>query len=618
MKYFLCLVDPGGEAVGEHVRSRYAATLNRRHMVRANWVSANGFAATAGTLDGFGPATASRGHFIGVGEVRLDNRNDVARWTSGPTAGATDLELLLGAIERRGAGCIADLLGDFAFVAWNIRTRELVAAHDAFGVRSLHYAEPAGLLVLSSRPSLLARDGDYNLQFIADHLLGGGSFSESTPFAGVYTLPSGCMLAYRKGSLRVTEYWSPHSFTIQPSKNVVDQVERFRELFAAGVQLRLTQSGDVWAQLSGGLDSSSIVSMAQSLRDKGAVRAGVAGTITIVDSLGEGDEREFVDAVSKQYGVRNEQVVDYWMWQDDGQVPPLIETPSGLYPLYARDRQCCEVVRAAGGRVLLTGVGADHYLSALPYYVADWLAQGEVSAALRELVCWSVLTRTSFWRELFRSGVRPLLPAPLRHATRPRYSRVPAWVQPSFAKAYGLEHRYPEYRSCDGGAGNKYAGLIADQIGHFGRHSDRTLFDERLEIRHPFLYRPLVEFSLSLAPALRTRPMEQKWILREAMRGVLPESVRNRTGKGGLDARLAWSLSRERNRIDEMARDLLLGQLGCVDARKLRTAIESVRAGRESSVASVINTLSLETWLRVRSGRWTVRESTPPRALQFA
>lgn len=618
MRYFLCLVHPSGEPVGERLRSRYAVALNRQHTVPVNWVTADGFAATAGTLDGLGPSIARRSLLIGVGDVRLDNRNDVARWGATPAAEATDLEVVLSAIEWRGSGCIGDLLGDFAFVVWDIASRELIAAHDAFGIRMLHYSESEDLLALSSRASLIARDDDYNLQFIADSLLGGSNFIESSPFAGVSTLPSGCTLTYRNGSIRVTEYWSPHRFTIQPSDNVATQVECFRELFSTAVQLRLTGAGDVWAQLSGGLDSSSVVSMAQSFAEKGIAPAGVAGTITMVDSLGDGDEREFVDAVTRRYRVRNKQIVDYWMWQDDGQDPPLTETPGGLYPLYARDRRCCDIIRAAGGRVLLTGVGADHYLSALPYYIADWITRGEVSAAARELLRWSVLTRTSFWQELFRSGVRPLLPAVLRHATRPQYSRVPSWVEPSFAKAFALEQRYPEYRSFDCPAGNKYASVIADQIGHFGRHSDRTPFDESLEVRHPFLYRPLVEFSLRLAPELRTRPLEQKWILRQAMRGVLPEAVRRRRSKGGLDGRLAWSLSRERGRIDEMMRDLLLGQLGCVDPQRLRSAIDSVRTGRESSVVSVIDTLSLETWLRVRSGRWTVRESRSPRVLQFA
>ena len=618
MRYFICLVHPGGEPVNESLRLKYTPRCGPWAEAQTRWTTAGSFAAITGTLDGhFGPVISRRGRFIGVGDVRLDNYDEVARWTRSPV-GVPDLELVLATLEQRGPECVKDLLGDFAFVVWDDVHRELLAARDAFGVRGLHLVESSNVVALSSRASMLARNDDYDLEFIADTLIGGSNCDELNPFAGVTTVPSGSTLLRRGSSTQVSEHWSPYSFAPDLMPDVDAQAEMFRDLFATSIRMRLQGPGGVWAQLSGGLDSSAVVCMAQALARGGLRPAPIAGTITIVDSLGKGDERPFVDAVVQQYNLPNEQVVDYWMWQDDGRSPPRTETPSGLYPLYARDRQCCEIIRRAGGRILLTGVGSDHYLSCLPYHVADRIARGRMSAACLELTRWAVLTRTSFWHELFRSGIRPLLPKPLRHLTRPRANRVPAWVDPRFARAMALHSRWPDRRSLDGRLGAKYAGAIADQIGHFGRHSDRTVFDEALEVRHPFLYRPLVEFSLRLAPELRTRAREQKWILRQAMRGILPEAVRTRTGKGGIDSRLAWSLIQEQERISEMLVDPLLSQLGCVDPRKLRAAVDAIRRGQESVVMPVIETLSLETWLRVRSNRWTVRESAPPRAVQLA
>jgi asparagine synthase (glutamine-hydrolysing) len=617
MRYFICLVHTGGEPVNESLRHQYTPRLGLRTEAQNRWTTAGSFAAITETLDGhFGPVIGRRGSLIGVGDVRLDNHDEVAHWTNS-SVGEPDLQLVLAALEQRGPECVKYLLGDFAFVVWDEVRRELIAGRDAFGVRALHFVESSSVVALSSRGSLLARSDDYNLEFIADTLIGGSNCDELNPFAGVTTVPSGSMLRRRGSSTWMTEHWSPHDFPADLTPDADSQAERFRDLFATSVRMRLLGPGEVWAQLSGGLDSSAVVSMAQTLT-RGGLTPTIAGTITIVDSLGRGDERPYVDAVVRRYKLRNEQAVDYWMWQDDGQSPPLTEMPGTLYPLYARDRQCCEIIRRARGSILLTGVGPDHYLSALPYHVADWLAGARMSAAYRALMQWAVLTRTSFWYELFRSGIRPLLPKPFRHFTRSRANRVPAWVEPRFARAMALDKRWPDRQSLDGRPGAKYAGAIADQIGHFGRHSDRTVFDQVLEVRHPFLYRPLVEFSLRLAPELRTRPRQQKWILRHAMRGILPEAVRTRTGKGGIDGRLAWSLIREQERIDDMLRDPLLSQLGCVDARKLRSAVNAIRGGQESVVISVIETLSLETWLRVRSSRWTVRESTPSRAIQFA
>jgi asparagine synthase (glutamine-hydrolysing) len=618
MRYFLCLLRPNGEPADESLRLQYTPRSGRWIEARSSWVAAGSFAAITGAVDGhLGPAISRRGSLIGVGDVRLDNYNEVAQWTRSPV-GVPDLQLVLAALEQRGPECVKDLLGDFAFVVWDEVRRELLAARDAFGVRGLHFVESCNVVALSSRASLLARTDEYSLDFIADALIGGSNCDELTPFAGVTTLPSGSLLLRYGRSSRVTKHWTPDTFSPNLTPDVGTHTETFRDLFATSIRQRLLGPGRVWAQLSGGLDSSAVVCMAQTLAQEGSTPAPLAGTITFVDSLGKGDERPFVDAVVRQYNVPNEQVMDYWMWQDDGQSPPFTEAPGGLYPLYARDRRCCEIIRRAGGCILLTGVGSDHYLSCLPYHIADWIARGNMSAACHELTRWAVLNRTSFWQELFRSAIRPLLPKPLRHITRPRTNRVPAWVEPRFARATALHKRWPDRKSLDGRPGAKYAGAIADQIGHFGRHSDRTVFDDLLEVRHPFLYRPLVEFSLRLAPELRTQPHEQKWILRQAMNGILPEAVRTRTGKGGIDSRLAWSLIHEQNRINDLLRDPLLSQLGCVNARKLKAAVDAIRSGQESAVISVIETLALETWLRVRSNRWTVRESIPPRTVQFA
>jgi asparagine synthase (glutamine-hydrolysing) len=351
---------------------------------------------------------------------------------------------------------------------------------------------------------------------------------------------------------------------------------------------------------------------------QGKVPNGIVGTITMVDTLGEGDEREFSSAVASAYEVRNEQVVDYWLWQDDGMEPPLTEAPTLNYPFWARDRRCCEIVRTAGGRVLLTGQGSDQYLYGMPFFLADWLVEGRWPDAWRGVAEWAVLTRGSFWRVAHENAVVPLLPAWLRRKVRPRYQRMPPWLRREFAKSFAVEDRHAWHRVHSAPRGQKYAGAIACETSNFGRFGNRTLFSETFELRHPFLYRPLVELSLRLPPELRTRPTAQKWILREAMRGTLPEVVRTRVGKGGIDARVAWSLEHEGGRVAELLRDPLLADLGCIEPARIREALEEVRGGRTRHVAFLMISLSIETWLRARSGRWTVRESAPARALQLA
>lgn len=621
MKYFTCIVRWTGDPVPNSVRSRHVPSRLLGGREAVDWVADAGFAAIAQPLEvGLGPNIARRGTRIAVGDVRLDHREVVARWAGIPEGESSDLDLVLASVERLGARCVPDLLGDFAFVVWDTRSRELLAARDAFGLASLYYAESGDFLVLSSRPSIAAGNEErYNLEFIADFLVSAMDPTERNPFAGVTTLPCGCIMSARNGSVRTTQYWSADRFEPDGVGTEGHQVETFRQLFSEAVRVRIAGVGDnTWSQLSGGLDSSSVVSMSQALYQTGRVPSGLAGTITFVDSLSDGDEREFVQAVTQRWGVKNEQFIDCWYWQDDGHPPPLTEAPALNYPLYARDRLSCELIRSRGGRVLLTGQGGDQYLSGMPLFIADLLTQRHWQAAAREALRWSVMTRDSFWKLAFYNGVLPLLPPSVGRKCLRRHESTPLWVESGFARRLDLARRNWAFSILRVPRGQKYVGAVALQVNHYGRYNDVSLFDQWFQLRHPFLYRPLVEFSLRLPPSLRTRPLAQKWVLREAMRGILPDHVRTRTGKGGSDGRIAWSLARERDRIKDLLDDPILGQLGCIDVKRLRATIGDVRSGQETYVAALMDTLSLETWLRVRSGRWPVPEGASREALQRA
>jgi asparagine synthase (glutamine-hydrolysing) len=133
------------------------------------------------------------------------------------------------------------------------------------------------------------------------------------------------------------------------------------------------------------------------------------------------------------------------------------------------------------------------------------------------------------------------------------------------------------------------------------------LLGDRLELRYPFLYRPLVEFAMSLPPELCVQPQARKWVLRQAMRGILPEVVRTRIGKGGVMSLLGWSLSAQAPLLEPLLHDPILAELGIIDASRFRSAFHdaSHRPDRGDHLqTSVQATLLLEAWLQLRAGRW--------------
>jgi asparagine synthase (glutamine-hydrolysing) len=124
-------------------------------------------------------------------------------------------------------------------------------------------------------------------------------------------------------------------------------------------------------------------------------------------------------------------------------------------------------------------------------------------------------------------------------------------------------------------------------------------------MRHPLMDQRLVRFVLGLPASMRTDTYRTKPLLRAAMRGILPESVRLRTTKGSiLTAHLCGSFARERRRLAQLLTSPVLGDVGVIEPRELLDAVDRAATGRRQDVGLIYAALALETWLSVRSGRW--------------
>jgi asparagine synthase (glutamine-hydrolysing) len=599
---YVCALRPRGEALSKADVFGYIARLRRDEQTVLRSVVDGPFAAVvAESPDDLRPKLARWRSLTAAGDVRLDNRDELAAMADVRLADMeSDLQLVLAAYDAQGEGCIRRILGDFGFVIWDPGAQKLLAVRDAFGVKPLYQRESEGLVLYSSEIAPLQLDERYDLDFIRAQLMGFTTSVRQTVWEGITAVESGGIVRHR-GTVRTAErYWRPDEFVPAAGGDEETNCARFRELLEEGVRSRMENAGDVWAYLSGGLDSSSVVGLARVLPTHGAR---LAGTVTFVDTMGEGDEREYSGALVEQYQLRNEQVRDYWAWQDDGEAPPMTDQPAALYPMFARERRVQQLVRSAGSRVMLSGIGADHYLSGNLGYITDLASRRQLRAAMSEVTRWSVATRQSFWRLSRQLLVDPFLQGDSVSAQREM--AAPVWVGDAIASRLPARSAAASHRR-----GGRFAGTINEALATLPSWYERTILGQGVEVRYPFLYRPLVEWSLRLPPTQRVRPHERKWILRQAMRDVLPEKVRSRSTKGGIDARLLWSLHRERQRLDDLLRDPILAQMGCIDPHRLRHAVEQARRGVPVHNVQLFCALSLETWLAVRNGRWDVRRST--------
>jgi asparagine synthase (glutamine-hydrolysing) len=615
MRFFLCCVRPSGAPVPETVRARYLTATCCRGLdlqqceVDGLWTLIHSDEA------GPGGSVVRWRSLVGVGSVRLDNREELVGWTGAVNPDVSDLDLVVRLLAQQGEQRIRDVLGDFAFVVWDTATRRLVAARDAFGVRPLYYAQQPDLIAFASRAELLASGEQYDLEYLAALAALAYTPRGHTVYAGVRALPDAAEAQLERGMLRVQQYWSPQAFEPRdvPVKRLQDACDEFRDLLLQAVRLRVSDGGTTWSMLSGGLDSSSVVSVAQHLARTGAMPHGLAGTITWLDTRdASADEWQYAEAVLRQYGVRNERVVDldFLHADEDGHGPPPIDQPQYLYPFWARDRRMSEVVRRFGGRTLLTGHAGDQLVAGNMFFFADWIAEGYAWQATREMLRRATLGRVSFWDLAYRNAILPLLPRRLQHALV-REQRTPSWIPKAVIKRYGLADQGFAARGYGGRAGHHYADYVAlgftatsAQLGGF------SVLGETLELRHPYLFRPLVEHALQLPPEACVQPHARKWVLRQAMRDILPETVRTRVGKGALGAIVGLSLVRKRSEVMHRLRDSILAQLGCIDGRRFQAAVDVAHAHDLETTMSIAATFAIEMWLQVRSGQWYVGERT--------
>jgi asparagine synthase (glutamine-hydrolysing) len=545
--------------------------------------------------------------------ARVDNRAEVLKLLGDVDQAISDLALAGEVALRRGTAGVARLLGDFAFFVWEADTRTLIAARDTFGVKQLYYATPSpGVVTFSSRAELLAQGDDYNIEYLAAWV----SYCAPAPASSVYSrvsaLPPASVLRCQHGLPRVVSYWTASDALAQdtPLGSEADQIDAVRGLLIDAVRSCLVCGPGTWSELSGGLDSSSVVSTAQWLVRNGAIRDGLGGTVSFVDPAGTAaDERVYSDAVADACGVRNVKIPHQVGRADVLADPPRFDQPSVCsFSVASRDRTLVGVVKAAGGSALLTGIGGDNLFLGTMFFFADWVSEGHIVRAIREMAHRAAIGRVSFWELTHRNVVLPLLPGRIRRLVAPhRDSSVPPWVKPEIARRFGLHNRTGSESAYHGQRASRYVrGQIA-AINAISSIVGDAIAGEELDVRHPFLHRPLVELAARLAPEMCVRPHARKWILREAMRSVLPEYVRGRVGKGSGDGLASQSLQSEQCLAAHLLRGSVLEELGIIDSNRLRAAATTANSGgtRDSTISAWAQaTLDVELWLRVRSGRW--------------
>lgn len=481
-------------------------------------------------------------------EGRVDNRDELraALQSKGLVLKAdTDAELVLRAYECWGEDCPQHILGDFAFAVWDGRKRKLFCARDVLGVKPFYYYADQRSFIFGSELRQLFEGADIpcepNEGMIGEYLANAITSREETLYQGILRLPPAHCLRVQEGKLQTRRYWDADPARAIRYRSDAEYAERFLEIFTEAVRCRLRSRGSVGSDLSGGLDSSSVVSLIMSLQREGKIANKNVEAFSLVFPGLACDESGYIEDVVSKSGVKVNYLRSYEPGASCHEDYVRRHRDFPAYPgnymwnairFLARDRNI---------RVMLTGAGGDDWLSGSEIGYAELLHRFKILELLHRARVdaqppGNGNTVATLLFELRSDYLRLLSPKALRLIRWAlRRKGVPKWINPQFARRIHLRERLQRKPDLHKFSGNtqrdQYRWLNSGFLVHSLEYDDRSAAESRFEARHPFHDRRIIEFALALPQEQLWRMDQPKYLLRQAMRELLPESVGQRLSK---------------------------------------------------------------------------------------
>lgn len=540
-------------------------------------------------------------------------------------ATASDTEVVLHLFEEYGPECVTHMNGQFALAIWNEREETLFLARDRCGVRPLYYAERASTLVFASEIKAILASGAIGAELdpvaIDQAFTYWSTLTPRTAFRGIRSLPPGhWMVVDSSGSVRCEEYWrlSFPAAGMEESLDMEDASGELRDLLVDATSLRLRSDVPVGAYLSGGLDSSCVAAIAQQ------VAGSRLETFSIAFADEQFDESSFQTEMARFLGTNHHlirctgndigRVFPEVVWHAEA---PLLRTaPAPMYLL-------SELVHDLGFKVVLTGEGADEFLAGYDVFKEAkirrfWARQASSTARpmlLRRLYPYIAslsATNGAYAQKFFGQS--------LGETCRPSYSHDPRWRTTARTKRLFSDSLRSAVARCRTPGEDDPACdvTLPEEFGAFGAlaqaqyieatvflpeyllssQGDRMAMAHSVEGRFPFLDHRLIEFCNRLAPRAKLSGLDEKHVLKRAVRDLVPEGICNRP-KQPYRAPICGAFFPEGKPLDWVAEALssrALDAAGCFDSRAVdMLAKKAQRSGflgetDEMALAGVLST----------------------------
>jgi asparagine synthase (glutamine-hydrolysing) len=537
----------------------------------------------------------------------------------------SDVSIVAAAWAQWGANSFARLMGDWALAVWNPTQQTLFLAKDFLGTRHLYYSlshddvtwssvlDP--LVVLAGRPFQLDEEyvAGWLSHFPAAHL---------TPFVGVNAVLPARYVQVQNGTIKTTKYWDFRAIEgiRYPTDN--DYEEHFRAVLETSLLRRLRSDRPILAELSGGMDSSSIVCVADRLVTHGCAPGTRVDTVSYYqDGEPAWDERPYIAVVEKMRGrvgchidVSTHTLLGYGY---DSTCPELTPVSRGVGSESVKQLARC--IAANENRVVLSGFGGDEVLGGAPSFLpqlADLFVAARFRALARQLRAWALSNRTTVIA-LLGEVARQFLPKSLPGTCR-ETEPVP-WLDASFLAAHRAAFsRYQASFSLFRVQPSTQEKLetvdaLRRQIASFVQTA--PILGEK---RYPYLDRDLVEFLFAIPGDQLQRPGQRRSLMRRALAGIVPDELLNRKRKAFIARQPLLDIMSHWSPYQDLADHSILVGLHVIDRRRLLDSLGQAKAGNIIPLPLLAHAVVLEKWLKhiQPRGFLTSLPSCPPPGLR--
>jgi asparagine synthase (glutamine-hydrolysing) len=560
------------------------------------------------------PAADPAGRLHLVFDGRVDNRGELAaavRDRGIAPRDQSDAELVLRTYECFGAETPLRILGDFCMVVWDSDRRELFCARDICAVRKLYYYYDGKSFLAGTEIVQLLADPrvphEPDEGALGEYIAGALNSTEDTLYRHIKRVPAAHSITISRNGLIKRRYFDldpRHPIRYRSDR---EYSEHFSEIFQEAIRCRTRVHGSLGAHLSGGVDSTSIVGMLEWMRRAGTVTSPFE-TYSLVFDDPTMDERPYIHDAVAMLGLTANYLRPFVLDLDTAigsieRFKEFTEYPNGAtwHPLWRKARE-------KGSRVLLGGTGSDEWMFGTPWYLADFILRGDLRGLLHALK-----SHTRFFRGttglvpsltfLAERGLWPLLPLEIRKAIRRirRQRVVPAFIRDGFVRRNDLWNRVqfePRLPGASFGQWTIYSYFVDGWVMHGREMISRDAAQYEIEERYPFLDRRIPQFLISLPDDQPVRDWLPKFILRQAMRGKIPDSVCNRRDKAYFTVMFTrvFELFGGEKFFDRM----VLDEAGIVDRVEfLKCYRERLAQWDNANLWPIWNTLAAELWYRL-------------------